>query len=107
MHTIVSSVILHSLMFSFFTLLPGAQAVDPPPDGGYPNANTAEGDQALYSLTSGADNTAVGFNALFSDTTGSNNTSSGFIRSLITRPAALTQHTANLRSKVMGPARTT
>src|SRR5438034_11807794 len=97
--TIGSFVILQSLMFAFFILLPGAQAVDPPPDGGYPNANTAEGDQALYSLTSGADNTAVGFNALFSDTTGSNSTSSGFIRSLIRRPAALTRHTANLRSK--------
>ena len=28
-----------------FALLPGAQAVSPPPDGGYPGFNTAEGNQ--------------------------------------------------------------
>jgi hypothetical protein len=59
-------------------LAPAALAVDPPPDGGYPNANTAEGDQALFSLTTGANNGAVGFNALFSNTTGSSNTATGF-----------------------------
>ena len=47
-----------------------ALAVDPPPDGGYPNNNTAEGDGALFSLTGGTDNTALGFNALFSNTGG-------------------------------------
>ena len=36
-----------------------AQAVSPPPDGGYPNGNTAEGDSALFSLTSGTDNTVT------------------------------------------------
>ena len=36
-----------------FALLPKAQAVVPPPDGGYPNFNTAEGQKALFSLTSG------------------------------------------------------
>jgi hypothetical protein len=30
------------------------QAVVPPPDGGYPNFNTAEGQNALFSLTTGA-----------------------------------------------------
>jgi len=34
-------------------LCSSALAVDPPPDGGYPNANTAEGEGALQSLTSG------------------------------------------------------
>src|SRR5438552_7274561 len=39
-----------------FALLPVARAVDPPPDGGYPNNNTAEGDSALFSLTTGVNN---------------------------------------------------
>lgn len=40
-------------------------AVEPPPDGGYFNGNTAEGEDALYSLTTdGADHTAVGFHAI-------------------------------------------
>ena len=30
-----------------------ARAVVPPPDGGYPNGNTAEGEDALFSLTTG------------------------------------------------------
>src|SRR2546421_12924693 len=51
-----------------------AFAVDPPPDGGYPNGNTAEGDNALLNLTTGASNTAVGFNSLRSDTAGGGNT---------------------------------
>jgi hypothetical protein len=58
-------------------VLPEARAVTPAPDGGYPGFNTAEGDGALQSLTSGASNTAVGFDALFSDTAGSNNTATG------------------------------
>jgi hypothetical protein len=56
---------------------PSARAVDPPPDGGYPNKNTAEGQDALFSLTAGVGNTAVGFNALYRDTTGSSNTAIG------------------------------
>jgi hypothetical protein len=47
------------------------------PDGGYPNENTAEGDDALFSLTTGFDNTAVGFEALVNNTTGFNNTGVG------------------------------
>ena len=57
--------------------LPGAHAVSPPPDGGYPGFNTAEGQNALFSLTTGAANTAVGFRSLFSDTEGSFNTATG------------------------------
>jgi hypothetical protein len=58
-------------------LIPPALAVSPPPDGGYPRANTAEGEDALFSLTTGPFNTAVGFNALYSLTTGDNNTAVG------------------------------
>jgi hypothetical protein len=54
-----------------------AQAVSPPPDGGYPNNNTAEGTDALFSLTTGTDNTATGFQALSKNTTGGLNTATG------------------------------
>jgi len=58
-------------------LLPGAQGVVPPPDGGYPNFTTAEGDNALKHLTAGVGNTAVGTFSLFSVTTGNFNTAVG------------------------------
>jgi uncharacterized coiled-coil protein SlyX len=54
-----------------------AQALSPPPDGGYPGGNTAEGQSALLSLTSGTYNTAVGYLALLSDTTNGFNTAIG------------------------------
>ncbi len=54
-----------------------ARAVDPPPDGGYPNQNTAEGEDALFTLTTGVRNTTIGFNALYRNATGSDNTASG------------------------------
>ena len=56
---------------------PQAQAVVPPPDGGYPGFTTAEGQKALFSLTTGSANTAVGWYSLFSDTEGSFNTATG------------------------------
>jgi hypothetical protein len=73
-----------------------ARTVDPPPDGGYPNRNTAEGDLVLFSADVEAvnDNTAIGFStlyrnlgsfntaigseALFRNTGGIDNTASGF-----------------------------
>ncbi|MBA3833509.1 MAG: tail fiber domain-containing protein [Chthoniobacterales bacterium] len=67
-----------ALALAWFAVSPTAQAVSPAPDGGYPNGNTAEGEDALFSLTTGPDNTAVGFNALFSNTTGDANTANGF-----------------------------
>jgi uncharacterized coiled-coil protein SlyX len=61
-----------------FALSPTARAVDPPPDGGYFNFNTAEGEDALFSLTAGGiSNTAIGFHALYSSTIGSENTANG------------------------------
>lgn len=55
-----------------------ALAVSPPPDGGYAGDNTAEGEDALFSLTTGISNTAIGFNALYRNTDGSGNTAVGW-----------------------------
>jgi hypothetical protein len=63
--------------FALLVVSPIAHAVSPPPGGGYPNQNTAEGDNALFSLTTGTQNTATGFQALFSNTTGGLNTATG------------------------------
>ena len=60
-----------------FGLSPAAQAVVPPPDGGYPNFTTAEGDHALQHLTGGVGNTAVGTFSLFDVSTGNFNTAVG------------------------------
>lgn len=72
--TIIFTSIL--LALGCFVLSPIAQALVPPPDGGYPNFNTAEGQNALLNLTTGAANTAVGWHSLFSNTDGGFN--SGF-----------------------------
>jgi hypothetical protein len=60
-----------------FSFLPEGQAVSPPPDGGYPGGNTAEGTSALGSLTTGLYNTAVGIYSLLSLTDGDFNTGVG------------------------------
>src|SRR5438552_5098534 len=65
------------LALAWFTLPQAVRAVNPAPDGGYPNSNTAEGTDALFSLTTGANNTAIGGGALFYNTTGDNNTAIG------------------------------
>jgi trimeric autotransporter adhesin len=70
--------LLIAFAITCFALLSTARAVTPAPDGGYPNGNTAEGEDALFSLTSGGSNTALGFHALFSNTTGGSNTAVGF-----------------------------
>jgi len=56
---------------------PDALGVTPAPNGGYPGGNTAEGQSALLSLTSGGYNTAVGYFSLRSDNTGDQNTATG------------------------------
>ena len=58
-------------------LSPMAHAVVPAPDGGYPGFNTAEGQSALFSLTTGIANTAVGWFSLKSNAEGSFNTATG------------------------------
>ena len=60
-------------------LLPEAHAVNPPPDGGYPGFNTAEGQNALLSLDTsiGFANTAVGAFSLQSSVYASFNTGVG------------------------------
>jgi hypothetical protein len=68
---------LVALLLACFAFSPIARAVNPPPDGGYPGGNTAEGQAALLSLTSGGFNTAVGWLSLRSVTTGSYNTAVG------------------------------
>jgi endosialidase-like protein len=54
-----------------------SHAVVPPPDGGYPGLNTAEGQNALLNLGAGVANTAVGWRSLQNDTDGSYNTALG------------------------------
>src|SRR5207244_11724263 len=64
-----------------FALVQNTQAVVPAPDGGYPRGNTAEGQNALFSLTNdrlARDNTAIGEEALYSNTRGGQNTANGY-----------------------------
>ena len=61
-----------------FGLLPQMRAAPdalppPPPDGCYPGFTTAEGCNALHSLTTGAGNTGLGWDSLSSNTNGSYN----------------------------------
>jgi Chaperone of endosialidase len=84
--------LLVALLLAGFSIPWSAQAVVPAPDGGYPNNNTAEGDLALSSLTTGADNTAVGLAALVSNLIDSENTAVG--------TAALLRNTASQNTAV-------
>jgi Chaperone of endosialidase len=69
--------LLIAAVFAWFGLFSIAEAVVPPPDGGYPGGNTAEGQAALLSLTNGGFNTAVGWLSLRSNVTTSFNTAIG------------------------------
>ena len=64
-------------LLAWVGVLPNTEAVSPAPDGGYPGGNTAEGQNALLSLTTGAYNTAVGLFSLLSNTEGGFNTAVG------------------------------
>jgi len=77
-----------------FALVQNTQAVVPAPDGGYPGGNTAEGQNALFSLTIGLDNTAIGEEALYSNTTGDKNTAIG--------DAALLANTTGIANTAIG-----
>jgi Chaperone of endosialidase len=58
------------LALACFALLPRVEAVSPPPDGGYPGGNTAEGQGALSSRITGTYNTALGLLSLTALTDG-------------------------------------
>ena len=78
MKNLNSTFITILLVWACFAFLPPARAVLPPPDGGYLLGNTAEGEDALFSLTTGSGNTAVGSHALYLTTSGGSNTGTGF-----------------------------
>jgi hypothetical protein len=76
MNTIIQ-LIVSFIVLCLLAVVPTIEAVVPPPDGGYPGGNTAEGQNALLSLTSGGFNTAVGWLSLRNATTGDFNTAVG------------------------------
>jgi hypothetical protein len=88
--------LLIPLALACFGLSPTARALLPPPapDGGYPAENTAEGNRALFSVTTGSGNTAVGAAALSENTTGSGNTAVGDV--------ALLQNTTGTANTALG-----
>ena len=57
--------LLIPLILVCFAFAPQTRAVVPAPDGFYPGLNTAEGQDALFALTSGTGNTGLGWRALF------------------------------------------
>jgi hypothetical protein len=72
------ALLLIPLALTCFALFdPSAFGVVPAPDGGYLGGNTAEGQHALLSLTSGTYNTGVGLFSLRSNAEGNFNTAVG------------------------------
>jgi hypothetical protein len=78
-HCSLITVLLPALACFALSPAPNAFGVSPAPDGAYPGATTAEGQNALQSLTTGIHNTAVGYQTLFSNTTGHDNVATGFL----------------------------
>jgi endosialidase-like protein len=70
MKTFIPTLLIVFLL-TCFGFMPKSHAVSPPPDGGYAGGNTAEGQNALFSRTTGLYNTAVGIYSLLSLTDGS------------------------------------
>src|SRR6476660_1244997 len=68
---------LAAFVFAWLCSSADAAGLQPPPDGGYAGGNTAEGDNALFSLTSGTHNTAIGSFSLKSNSTDNLNTGVG------------------------------
>jgi hypothetical protein len=77
MKTRTTASTLITFLLACFAFFPRAQAVITDPEGYFPNWNTAEGQSALFSLTTGLYNTALGGAALYSNTTGNSNTALG------------------------------
>src|SRR6266542_2582097 len=84
---------LIALALTCFPLPQSAQAVSPAPKGGYPGGNTAEGQNALLSLTTGTYNTGLGMLSLQTLSTGNFNTATGAAALLSNRTGA--SNTAN------------
>jgi len=91
-------VVLLALALGLFALSPTIRAVDPPPDGGYPNSNTAEGDNALFNLTTGFNNTALVFARCLTTQAADSTRPAVIRRSLATQPATPIQPPVLLRS---------
>ena len=73
------SILIVAAVFAWFGLCSASNTfgVVPAPDGGYSGGNTAEGENALLSLTNGLYNTGTGLFSLLSVTSGSLNTADG------------------------------
>jgi trimeric autotransporter adhesin len=93
-NTVFTTILLMVGCLAFLPL--NAFAVVPAPDGGYPGNNTAEGQSALLSLTTGINNTAVGWMSLRSVTEGQLNTAVG--------SGALSANAGNLNTATGGAA---
>jgi hypothetical protein len=68
---------LVTVLVACFGFLPQMQAISPPQDGCYTGFTTAEGCNALQSLTAGLGNAGVGWYSLLGNSTGSYNTAIG------------------------------
>jgi hypothetical protein len=84
--------IIFGAIFLVLAFLTRVHAVNPPPDGCYPNFTTAEGCNALKFLTSGVGNTGLGAFALYLGSDGGSNTGVG--------AAALALNTADSNTAV-------